>query len=68
MTIRVLYFAGLRDSVGIAEESIELPARSPITFARGTQSMQPGAPTCGSRETRRSLATTSPWRMATSSR
>ena len=27
MTIRVLYFAGLRDSVGIAEESIELPER-----------------------------------------
>jgi molybdopterin synthase sulfur carrier subunit len=25
MDIRVLYFAGLRDSVGIAEESIELP-------------------------------------------
>ena len=26
MTIRVLYFAGLRDAVGVAEESIDLPA------------------------------------------
>jgi molybdopterin converting factor subunit 1 len=26
MTVRVLYFAGLRDVVGIAEESLELPA------------------------------------------
>jgi molybdopterin synthase sulfur carrier subunit len=26
MTVRVLYFAGLRDAVGLAEESFELPA------------------------------------------
>jgi molybdopterin synthase sulfur carrier subunit len=26
MTVRVLYFAGLRDAVGIAEEALELPA------------------------------------------
>jgi len=26
MTVRVLYFSGLRDALGIAEESIELPA------------------------------------------
>jgi molybdopterin synthase sulfur carrier subunit len=26
MTVRVLYFAGLRDAVGIAEESLDLPA------------------------------------------
>jgi molybdopterin synthase sulfur carrier subunit len=25
MTVRVLYFAGLRDAVGVAEESVELP-------------------------------------------
>jgi molybdopterin synthase sulfur carrier subunit len=25
MTVRVLYFAGLRDAVGTAEESLELP-------------------------------------------
>ena len=26
MTLRVLYFAGLRDAVGVAEETLELPA------------------------------------------
>ncbi len=26
MTVRVLYFAALRDAVGVAEESVELPA------------------------------------------
>jgi molybdopterin synthase sulfur carrier subunit len=26
MVVRVLYFAGLRDAVGISEESLELPA------------------------------------------
>jgi molybdopterin synthase sulfur carrier subunit len=26
MTVRVLYFAGLRDAVGVAEESLDLPA------------------------------------------
>ena len=26
MTLRVLYFAGLRDAVGMAEETLELPA------------------------------------------
>jgi molybdopterin synthase sulfur carrier subunit len=26
MTVRILYFAGLRDAVGVAEESLELPA------------------------------------------
>jgi len=25
MTVRILYFAGLRDAVGVAEESLELP-------------------------------------------
>jgi molybdopterin synthase sulfur carrier subunit len=25
MTLRILYFAGLRDAVGIAEESVEVP-------------------------------------------
>jgi molybdopterin synthase sulfur carrier subunit len=25
MTVRVLYFAGLRDAVGVAEESLDLP-------------------------------------------
>jgi molybdopterin synthase sulfur carrier subunit len=25
MTLRVLYFAGLRDAVGLAEETVELP-------------------------------------------
>jgi sulfur-carrier protein len=27
MSVRVLYFAGLRDAVGIAEESLPLPAQ-----------------------------------------
>jgi molybdopterin synthase sulfur carrier subunit len=26
MIVRVLYFAGLRDTIGVAEESLELPA------------------------------------------
>jgi molybdopterin synthase sulfur carrier subunit len=26
MIVRVLYFAGLRDAIGISEESVELPA------------------------------------------
>lgn len=26
MIVRVLYFAGLRDSIGVAEESLEVPA------------------------------------------
>jgi molybdopterin converting factor subunit 1 len=26
MTLRVLYFAGLRDAVGVAEETLDLPA------------------------------------------
>jgi molybdopterin converting factor subunit 1 len=26
MAVRVLYFAGLRDAVGVAEESLDLPA------------------------------------------
>jgi molybdopterin synthase sulfur carrier subunit len=26
MTVRVLYFAGLRDAVGVAEECLELPS------------------------------------------
>lgn len=26
MTVRILYFAGLRDAVGIGEEALELPA------------------------------------------
>jgi molybdopterin synthase sulfur carrier subunit len=26
MTVRILYFAGLRDAVGLTEESFELPA------------------------------------------
>jgi molybdopterin synthase sulfur carrier subunit len=26
MTLRILYFAGLRDALGVAEETLELPA------------------------------------------
>lgn len=26
MTVRILYFAGLRDALGLAEETLELPA------------------------------------------
>lgn len=29
MTLRILYFAGLRDAVGVSEETLELPAGLP---------------------------------------
>ncbi|HEY6460938.1 MAG TPA: MoaD/ThiS family protein [Polyangiaceae bacterium] len=45
MTLRILYFAGLRDAVGLAEETVELEALR-ATHASGTSGhAQDAAPT-----------------------